>query len=143
MKSASALEKNGTIFVQAYSETEEGLSIAYGPVFQTSADNAKDIAHCVRSALEHSIQGVPHPTREGWKEVQRPMLEAVGAKSWNALAKGAKAIGVELTDGIVTLSPSADYGNEGGHDLPEQAITIDLDSASLGLMVIKAFEVSS
>jgi hypothetical protein len=143
MKSASAIKKNGNIFVQAYSETQEGLSIAYGPVFQASADNADEIARCVRSALGHSVQGVSHPTRDGWKEVQRPMLEAVGAKSWSALAKGARAIGIELTDGIVTLSPSADYENEGGTDLPDQAMTVDFDTTDLGRMVIKAFELSS
>jgi hypothetical protein len=143
MKSASALLKKGIIFLQAYSETEEGLSIAYGPVFRAAAENEEEIADCVRNALEHSIQGVPHPTREGWKEVQRPMLEAVGAKSWVALAKGAKSIGIELVSGTVTLLPSADYGNEGGHDLPDQAIAIDLESGELGRMVINAFKVSS
>ena len=140
MKSASALLKNGIIYVQAYSATDAGLSVADGPIFKATMDNVHELAECVRSALEHSCQSVvPHPTHQSWNEIQAPMLKATRSKNWCDLAKGAKAIGIELRENFVTLTPSAGYENEGGTDLVDQAIVINIESSELGEMVISAF----
>lgn len=143
MKIASALLKGGKVYTQGYAKTTSGVWIATGPVYVSSPSSEDRIAFDIRASLEHSVQDVPHPSREEWKDVQRPMLEAVGAKSWAALAKGAKAVGIECEDGIVKLSPSSDYGNEGGEDLPDQAITVPLDSDELGAKLVEAFDLSS
>lgn len=143
MKTASALLKNENVFVQAYAETTSGVWIAYGPVHVCPLDRTEDIADSVRRALELSTRGIAHPSREEWKDVQRPMLEAVGAKNWSALAKGAKAVGIEAHDSVVKFLPSLNYEDDGGSDLPDIAISSPLDDGDLGLKLIRAFEISS
>lgn len=143
MKTASALLKNGNVFIQGYSETTDGIWIASGQVYACNLDHIGEVSRNMRSALDGSTRGVAHPNRDEWKEIQRPMLEAVGAKSWTSLAKGAKAVGLECEDGLVTLSPSSDYEDDGGSDLPDHAITVPLESDSLGSKLIEAFSLSS
>ena len=143
MKIASALLKGGKIYIQGYAQTTSGVWIATGPVYVSGLSQVDEAASLIRASLEHSVQGVPHPSREDWKKVQRPMLDALGAKNWAALAKGAKAVGIECEHGIVKLSPSFDYGNEGGEDRPDQAITVLLDADALGTKLVEAFDLSS
>lgn len=143
MKVASALLKNGKVFIQAYSETTSGVWIGFGPVHTCGIDQAKDMGTAACSALELSKRGVPHPTQEGWKEIQQPMLNAVGARSWPALSKGARAVGLECQDGVVTITPSRNYGTDGANDLVDQTITAPLNPESVGAGLKQAFELSS
>lgn len=141
-KAAYAIFKKGKVHIQAYAKNiGGGGSIAYGPVFTCALTDGDQIVRHLRQAFEYSIQGVPHPDREGWKEVQRPMLEAVGAKTWIGLAWGAKALGFELKDNILTIEPSSNYWNRGGDDMPE--IIVPYDAPDLGKMIVRAFEISS
>lgn len=143
MKSASAVLKDGQVFIQAYAETTAGVWIAFGPVFICDLKKANEMASNVRAALALSTHGVPHPGRDDWQQIQKPMLDAVGAKSWTLLAKRAKAVGLECEGEIVRMTPSSGYQNEGGSDLPEQAITSGVDAEDLGQNLIKAFDISS
>ncbi|WP_155141781.1 hypothetical protein [Aquisalinus luteolus] len=68
------------------------------------------------------------------------MLDAVGARSWSGLAKGAMAVGLQCTDGIVTMTPGRDYEKQGGTSLPDQAITVPLEVPDLGQKLVEAFE---
>lgn len=142
-KSAYAILKKGNVHVQAYAEITAGFYRAYGPIFTCSVSDEAQIAQNVRKAFEYSIQGVPQPSREGWKEVQRPMLEAVGAKTWDGLAKGARAIGLVLDQAIVKIEPSLNYWDRGGVGLPDQAIFVPNDTPDLGKFIVRAFELSS
>ncbi len=143
MKTASALLKDGKIFIQAYAETTAGMWIAFGPVFTCGAEQVDEIATNMKAALNLSTRGVSQPGRDDWKQIQKPMLDAAGAKSWAVLAKRGKAVGIECEGGIIKMTPSSDYQNDGGADLPEQAITSPFDAGNLGQCLIKAFEVSS
>ena len=71
------------------------------------------------------------------------MLEAVGAKSWAAMARGATAVGFILRGDILTMYPSYNYWDRGGTDLEGKDITISIHSPELGKHIIKAFEISS
>jgi hypothetical protein len=143
MKSLYAIQKNSKVHIQAYADTTTGMGIAYGPVFTCEQHDVGVATSNIRLAFQHSISGVAHPNQDAWKEVQRPMLEAVGAKSWKALAKGAKAIGIQLENGMVNISPSANYENQGGKDLPGEVISLPYDSNELGAKLIEAFSLSS
>ncbi|MBI4924143.1 MAG: hypothetical protein HY834_20600 [Devosia nanyangense] len=143
MKVASALLKNRKVFIQPYAETTSGVWIGFGPVRVYQVDQAAEIGLGIRDALELSKRGVPHPSSDGWKEIQRPMLEAVGARNWGALAKGARAVGLECSDGIVTITPSREYQHDGGTDLVDRAITVSLDSENIGELLVQAFELST
>jgi len=143
MKVASALLKNGIVYVQAYSETTLGVWIGVGPVHMSDISQIEDLGKAVQDALELSARGVPHPSRDKWKGIQQPMLDAVGAKSWSALAKGARAVGIESEDGLVTMTPSRDYQSDGGTDLSEQAIVVPFDVGIIGENLRRAFDLSS
>lgn len=140
-KSAYAILKKGRVHIQAYARAVTGLAVAYGPVFTCPLTVEEQIVQNLKKAFEYSILGIPHPDREGWKEVQRPMLDATGAKTWSAMARGAKALGFELKDGILTIDPSSDDQNQGGVDVPE--ITVPFDAPNLSKVILRAFEISS
>lgn len=143
MKIASAILKNGKVFIQGYSETKSEMWIASGQVYICVFGAVEEMATQARAALNSSKRGLRDPKREEWPLVQKPMLEAVGARNWNQLARGAKAIGLECEKGIVTIEPSANYQNDGGESLPDKAIRIEIGSDKLGASLMKAFEASS
>lgn len=143
MKSASALFKGGTVFIQSYAETTSGVWIAFGPVYKCPSADVEQLTRDIRSALAASTRGVPHPGGGDWKAIQQPMLDALGAKNWAALAKGAKAVGLECEDGIVTMTPSQDYEDDGGSSSDERAIKSSIDAENLGRMLVSVFDLSS
>lgn len=143
MRVASAILKSGRVYVQGYAQTTSGVWIGRGPVYVGSISSPTDMGANVRASLAHSIQGVPHPDKAGWRDVQQPMLEAVGARSWGALAKGARSVGIECHDSVVTLTPSCNYEKDGGLDLPEQAISVPITADELGTKLAEAFDLSS
>ena len=143
MKTASALLKNGKIYIQAYAETTAGVWIAFGPVHVCRVDELEKLRSSILEALAHSTRGVLHPSQQGWKDVQRPMLEAVDAKNWASLAKGARAVSLECEDEIVRLIPSLDYHRDGGASLEDKAISLPLEDKGVSASLIRAFELST
>ena len=139
MRRASALLKNGKILIQGYSETTSGVWIARGPVYVASVEQLDRLGQNIFDALHQSSQGVPHPGPTEWKAIQAPMLEAAGAKTWAALAKSSKAVGLECQDEVVTITPSSNYENDGGEELSDRAIRFNLKTADIGERLIEAF----
>lgn len=132
------------IHLQGYSQTHSGVWIASGRV--RSLDHAADpeqVAIAIRDAFAESKRGVPHPRQDEWPSVQSPMLEAVGVKSWAALARGAKAVGLKLDESGVTMTPSANYARQGGEELPDQIVRSELDSDAHGGDLLQAFKACS
>ena len=76
MRVASAILKSGRVYMQGYAQTTAGVWIGRGPVHVASISSAKDMGANIRASLTYSIQGVSHPDKAGWKDVQQPMLEA-------------------------------------------------------------------
>ena len=143
MQSASALLKDGTVYLQSYSETMSGVWIAEGPVYTASVNEPELLARSVRDALGGSRRGVPHPGSADWRAIQAPMLRAVGAQTWRALAKGSKAVGLECERGVVTFTPAKNYELEGGSKLTEQALKIDISAEDIGMTLLTAFKHST
>jgi len=143
MKLCSAILRSDRVYTQAYGQTTAGVWVGRGPVFVSPISSTDEIANDIRNALAHSVRGIPHPAQDEWKDVQRPMLKAVGVRSWSTLAKGARSVGIESDDSIVTLTPSCNYEKQGGSDLPDQAITVPLMDKELGKRLLEAFDISS
>lgn len=142
MRRGFALLRKGKIYIQGYAQSVAGVWIANGQVFVVaSEDTPFEIDKKIKAALENSITGVPHPSPDQWKLVQTPMLEAAGVKSWATLAKGAKAVGFEENHELIFLTPSANYGNHGGKDLPEKMIRSKKNENELGEALLRAFSV--
>ncbi len=123
--------------------------IGWGPVYVVDARDVNssqfidELSGKIRVTLDNSVHGVPHPSQTEWKAVQAPMLEAVGVKSWNTLAKGAKSVGLEREDTLVKMEPAANYEKQGGTSLPDKTVECDLNSSELGSALMKAFEACS
>lgn len=143
MKTASALLIEEKVYVQAYSQTTTGIWIAFGPVFSCEIDNVEELTRIVRAAFEFSRSGVPQPRKEDWKNIQRPILDAVGAKNWASLAKNARAVGLECEECIIKMIPSYEYKNDGGYPLNDKAISCKVNDFKIGDNLVKAFEISS
>jgi hypothetical protein len=67
------------------------------------------------------------------------MLDAVGVKSWAALARGSLSVGIESNGGDVVFTPSARYEKRGGTSLPDRVVSAKLASVELGLTLLAAF----
>jgi hypothetical protein len=86
MGHAMALLRKSKVYIQSYSKPTGGVWIAQG---------LSMLPVSTRSYESHSRQGIPHPKQsEEWKAIQARMLEATGARSWGAMAKGSKAVGL-------------------------------------------------
>ncbi len=143
MKKSAAYMIDGNIPLQAMSLTDTGLWIAHGEVLSIRADDPAGLASAIRQSLEQSIEDVAHPPQSEWKQIQRPILHAAGVKSWSALGKKAKAVGVEWTDDTVAFVPCVDFRHYGGSDSDEYTIHCGMDDARLGAHLLEAFEHAS
>ena len=143
MKKAAAYRIEGTVLLQAMSLTGTGLWIAHGEVLSIRADDPAGLASAIRESLEQSIEDVGHPPQSEWKRIQRPILHAAGVKSWAALGKKAKAVGVESTGDTVAFIPSVDFRHHGGEASNKDTIRCGMDDARLGAKLLEAFEHSS
>ena len=139
MKRASALIKGEKILIQGYSETSSGVWIAHGPVYVAHENQPDQIGQYIRDAIHQSTRGVPHPGPTEWKVIQAPMLEAAGARTWASLAKDSKAVGLEYDGEVVTMTPSSNYKNDGGADIPDRAFKSVLSAENIGAQLLEAF----
>ena len=143
MKRATALLKNGKVYLQAYSKTTAGVWIAHGPVYVAPVEQLDQIGSNARAALALSRHDVNHPGPTEWKAVQQPMLDAVGARSWAVLAKGSRVVGLVSEGTDVTMVPSENYANNGGTALQDKARKVLLSDAGFGRVLLEALEISS
>ncbi|MGH8338544.1 MAG: hypothetical protein ACRETL_17345, partial [Gammaproteobacteria bacterium] len=74
-----------------------------------------------------------------WRAIQAPMLEASGARTWAALAKSSKTVGLECDGDLVTMVPSSDYENDGGAELSDRALKSELSAENIGERLVDAF----
>lgn len=143
MKKSAAYMINDTILLQAMSLTETGLWIAYGEVFSIRADDQEKLTAEILKSLTNSIEDVAHPSQSQWKDVQRPILEAAGVKTWAALGKKAKSVGIESEANKVSMVPTANFRNYGGESLEQSAVHCSLNDADLGSKLLEAFQHAS
>jgi hypothetical protein len=140
----SILAKKGRLYMQAFSRTVEGMTISDGPVVSDDGSDISFIGAKVLQVLDLSTVNVRQPkNQQEWLTVQKPMLEAVGAKSWATMARGAKCIGLTFDGKIVEIEPSINYGNEGGTSLPDRALRVPPIPDAIGRAVMAAFELST
>jgi hypothetical protein len=139
-KNAAAFLRRGKVFVQAYLPTTSGVLIGSGLVY-IALTAEEDAAHeALRAALSLPYQILRHPQQNEWKSLQQPMLQAVGAKSWKLLAKGALFVDVSLSEDTVKFTPTAHYEQDGGSALNDMVIEINRESPKLGRALLDAFE---
>jgi hypothetical protein len=134
MKRATALLKNGNVYIQSYSgTTTTGLWIADGPVYDAAIGAPAQIGRYVRDALAHSRRGIPVRRNQSGRRfrLRCSRLRVPGhGEPW---LRDQKHVGLKCDDdSIVTITPSANYENEGGSDLHERALKLELRADDVG-----------
>ena len=116
MRMAWIYRRRERLFLRPWSKTDEGMWREDGPcsVLPASA-SAEEVGATVESVLALSRQGVSHPSRSGWSEVTRPLLEAAGVKSWRAFAKLANSVGIERDESGLRLLPMGRDPDDGSN----------------------------
>jgi hypothetical protein len=141
MKRASAYQRKGYIVLFAVSDTTAGVGIAAAPVLRVEADNVPELGRAVLAVLEGSRSNVPHPSRDGWREVAAPVLKMAGVKSWNTFAKAAKNVDIRFDTNRVSFIPIKNLGPKNGFVvLPTEKVRTSAPTETeLGLALIAAF----
>ncbi len=139
MKTATAYLVGEHILLQAMSLTESGVWIADGHVLTIPADDRSGLAEGIKTSLDASRAGVAHPSQSEWKSIQQPMLQAAGVRTWAALGKKAKAVGMTSAGEDVAFIPTVHFRAHGGHASDEHTIHRRMDDPDLGSGLLDAF----
>lgn len=77
---ASAYERQKRIFLSPSSLTEGGVWIASEPLvgLERHRTGREDLGKHLLTALNNSRVGVPHPSRQEWGAVVKPLLDLAG-----------------------------------------------------------------
>jgi hypothetical protein len=114
MRHATVYHRKQQYLFHADSQTTAGVWILWGPVLSvadTSNDRALGLA--LRTALDGSLLGVPHPKRWGRTD---PLSRLAGVKSYEVFAKDAECTGVHEEGERITLVPTRNLGPEEGFE---------------------------
>lgn len=146
-KYATAYQTKGKILITGYATTTDGLSVSDGPVFTADVGEFLQLGNHIIDVLKIAGKIIPHPKQEQWKEREKssPLLREAGVKTWNALMKVSKNVGIELLHDKIILTPSRFGGTRGDdkgyHSMEDKKIECNiLDPETLGHALIKAFE---
>jgi hypothetical protein len=139
-KDATAFLRAGIVLIQAYLPTTAGVLIASGPVHSVRQGEIELQGDAVRKAISLPYAVLPHPAQRDWKAVSLPMLEAAGVKTWKALAKGSRVVGISVEETIIRLEPMAQYDRDGGRASPGLIAGLGLSNLALGTALAEAFD---
>ena len=139
MKRAAAYCRAGRVFVHSQSQTKDGFWILAEPVLACDGGDTAAIGQCILEALRGSKHGVRTPD---WRtDIANPLLQLAGIKSYNAFAKTAKSVGIELEDGHVRIIPSRNGGPRTGFvQIAEKTREATVDPSELGRELMAAFD---
>ena len=121
---ATAYLRANRIFLCPMSLTDQGVGIANEPVLVAGPEDSDESnGDVVMQALEHSRQGVPHPT--DWRGLVKPLMLASGTKSWNDFAKTAICCEiVEEGENVVLIPTRPDDKNRSFQRVSDLAISL-------------------
>src|SRR5229473_5466704 len=111
MKTAAAFQRDGKVYLHPYARTIQGLLVFSGPVVVMGLADDR-IAAELLATLSRSLADVPHPT--SWKGLTAPLLRAASMRSYEAFARTAKLVEVDLEGDEVSFRPTKNCGPRGG-----------------------------
>jgi len=112
MKVATLYERRSGLYVHSSSKTTSGVWIVGAPVLNAKKDDVGQLGNAIRQCLEASSEGVPHP--KSFANISDPLLALAGVKSFNAFAKSAKCVEIEMVGETVTMIPTRNGGGDEG-----------------------------
>ena len=122
------------LVIYAWHMTQDGFWLAGLPAIQVNADaTATELSGIVRDVLARSGSTVPTPKRDDYPKRLKPVLDAVGAKSWSEIERNSRLCTVsQEKTGELRIMPTRNAGgrgsNRGFHDLDSLAFTIPADA---------------
>jgi hypothetical protein len=122
------------LVIYAWHMTDAGFWIAGLPAIQLSADaTATELSGIIRDVLARSGTPVPAPPRDDYPRRLKPVLDAVGAKSWSDIERNSRLCNViQVKPGELRIMPTRNAGargpGRGFHDLESLAFTIPADA---------------
>ena len=134
-------ERKGQLFISPYHKTKAGFWIGGENTVTVNRDDIAAIANATVAALSESREGVPTPPRDF--DPTASLLAAAGVASFGTFAKSAKSITVEVTDGIIEITPDRNRGaREGFVPMLEKKAQFQESDPQLGIAIIAALEVA-
>ncbi|HVV52919.1 MAG TPA: hypothetical protein VHO06_24875 [Polyangia bacterium] len=132
------LRKNG-VFVHSLVQTTDGVWLLWQPCLAVPRNNENEIELAVRSALDGSRTGVPHP--RSWTGLLDPLLAVAAVKTWSAFSKGASCVEVEEHGSLLVVIPMKNLGPRDGFQAEtSQQVVIEIGDRRLGAVVLKMLE---
>jgi len=122
------------LVIYAWHKTDAGFWMAGLPAIQLSADaTATELSGIIRDVLARSGTTVPTPRRDDYPRRLKPVLDAVGAKSWSEIERNSRLCTVSQDKpSEIRIMPSRNGGGRGPdrgfHDLHSLAFTIPADA---------------
>lgn len=122
------------LVVHAYHMTDAGSWLAGLPAIQVSVDaTATELSNMIREVLLASGTTVPAPKRNDYPRRLKPVLQAVGAKTWSEIERNSRLCHVsQEKPGEIHIVPTRNGGGRGPdrgfHDLNSLAFTIPADA---------------
>ena len=120
--------------VHAYHMTEAGFWLAGLPAIQVSTDaTATELSAIIRDVLGASGATVPAPRHDDSPRRLKPVLQALGAKSWSEIERNSRLCHVgQEKPGEIRIVPTRNGGGRGPdrgfHDLNSLAFSIPADA---------------
>ena len=149
-KSKGAFVLNDSIFLNSKKTTNQGMAILSEPIFKLALnDESKLIGEKIRICIEsyNDDKLTPHPTKDGFKTINDPLIKLAGEKSSKSFFTKVKDVEVVLIANVLYFTPTDNYGWKEGFKKTKHP-NIELDHATatdedLGKALLKAFELSS
>lgn len=142
MKSASLYLRGTRIIVHPWSKTSTGVLIGTEPFTSLRRDGPpEELGKAILCALESVQEGLPHPS--DWSEIDKPLLDASGVKSWSAFVKSAiGALVLESENGIQFVPQENRGPRDGFQDVGIERVKIHKQSGykAIGEAAVRALE---
>jgi hypothetical protein len=122
------------LVIYAWHMTTDGFWLAGLPAIQLSADaTATELSGIIRDVLSRSGTTVPTPRRNDYPQRLKPVLDAVGARTWSEIERNSRLCTVtQEKPGELRIIPTRNGGGRGPdrgfHDLNSLAFTIPADA---------------
>ena len=140
MKCATAYLRKNIIYLNSSSKTKVGAWIGTPPFLKVNnTESSNGISEQVIDALNGSKQQVDHPKEFG--SLFKPVLELAGVKSYSTFVRNTHCCELCEEDGVITITPTVNRGNEGFDHLNDQSVKVSLHrSKDIATGLIEAFD---
>ena len=149
-KQVAVFARRKDIVIHAYHWTDSGFWLAGLPAICVGLDTAPaELGRVTREILKKSGALVRTPLRDEYPAYRRPLLEALGARTWSDIEHRSRLCLIrQHSSDELTIVPTRNGGGRGAgsgfHDLTEHvfAIRADVTPEELGAAVRRGLEES-